>query len=165
VELIVDPGGTARWGERAMRCAVGRAGIATVKHEGDGTTPTGVFPVREVLFRADRIAIVTALPNTRLAATDGWCDDPADADYNRKVTLPHRARCERLWRNDGLYDLIAVLGYNDAPVVPGKGSAIFLHIARADFSPTEGCITLAREDLLSVLSEARPGDAVRVIAP
>lgn len=147
-----------------MRCAIGRAGIVRAKREGDGATPAGEFPIREVLFRADRVSIATAVRSTPIARNDGWCDDPADADYNTKVALPHRAHCESLWREDGVYDLIAVLGYNDAPVVLGAGSAIFLHVAHTDFSPTEGCVALAREDLLAVLNKAQPGDTVRVVA-
>jgi len=163
VELIVAGDGTARWGGRILRCALGRAGISNDKREGDGATPAGIWPIREVLFRADRVALATGLPHAPLKPDDGWCDDPADADYNRRVTLPHRARCESLWRDDGIYDAIAVLGYNEAPVVPGAGSAIFLHVARDDFSPTQGCVALAREDLVAVLREAKTGDAVRVI--
>ena len=162
MELVVQADGTARWNGRPLRCALGRTGIAADKREGDGATPVGVFPMRRALYRADRVTLHTALPAAALAPQDGWCDDPADADYNRQVTLPHRARCESLWRDDRLYDLIAVLGHNDAPVVPGLGSAIFLHIARDDFSPTQGCVALAHDDLLALLREAKPGDAVRV---
>jgi L,D-peptidoglycan transpeptidase YkuD (ErfK/YbiS/YcfS/YnhG family) len=164
MELIVAADGTARWGGRTLRCALGRAGISSGKREGDGATPVGIWPIREVLFRADRVTLATALPHAPLKRDDGWCDDPTDPDYNKKVTLPHRARCESLWRDDGVYDLITVLGYNDAPVAPGAGSAIFLHVARDDFSPTQGCVALARDDLLAVLREAKPGDAVRVSA-
>jgi len=164
MELIVEATGTAAWGDRRMRCALGRGGIVRDKTEGDGATPAGLWPMRAVLFRPDR----EAAPKTRLAVSaiapgDGWCNDPADADYNRRVALPHPARCERLWRDDALYDLIAVLGYNDAPVRKGAGSAIFLHLARPGYAATLGCVALAREDLLFVLAAARPGDSVRAI--
>ena len=164
MELIVEADGTARWNGRTMRCALGRAGRAIDKREGDGATPIGVFPIRRVLYRADRVSLATGLPAAALEPNDGWCDDPADADYNTQVALPHRARSESLWRDDHVYDLIVVLGHNDAPIVPGAGSAIFLHIAREGFSPTQGCVALARDDLLAVLREAKPGDAVRVLA-
>ena len=95
-----------------------------------------------------------------IAIADGWCDDPGDAAYNRPVALPYKARAERLWREDGLYDLVVLLGYNDDPVVPGKGSAIFLHIARDDYGPTEGCVALSRADLLEVLKTADAGSRV-----
>lgn len=148
-----------------MRCAVGRSGVARAKREGDGATPLGRWAMRRLLFRADR----AAMPATSLAArpirpADGWCDDPADPAYNRMVALPHPGRTERLWREDGLYDLVVPLGYNDDPVVPGAGSAIFLHLARPDYAPTQGCIALARADLLAVLAAADAGSCVVVHA-
>jgi L,D-peptidoglycan transpeptidase YkuD (ErfK/YbiS/YcfS/YnhG family) len=92
------------------------------------------------------------VPKEPLAPEDGWCDDPTHADYNRQVRLPHPARHEELWRADALYDVIGVLGWNDAPVQRGRGSAIFLHLARPDFAPTEGCVALAQSDLLRLLA-------------
>jgi L,D-peptidoglycan transpeptidase YkuD (ErfK/YbiS/YcfS/YnhG family) len=141
---------------------------AADKREGDGATPAARMPLRRVLYRADRgAAPATALPLDPIGRDDGWCDDPDDTAYNRPVRLPCTAHYERLWRDDAVYDLVAVLGWNDAPVVTGCGSAIFLHLARdgADggFAPTAGCVALARDDLLTVLREARPGDAVRVM--
>jgi L,D-peptidoglycan transpeptidase YkuD (ErfK/YbiS/YcfS/YnhG family) len=92
------------------------------------------------------------VPVELLAPDDGWCDDPTHRDYNRMVRLPHTGRHERLWRDDGIYDLIAVLGWNDAPVERGRGSAIFLHVARPDLSPTEGCIALPGPVMRAVLA-------------
>jgi len=159
MDMIVSAGGAADWGGRAFRCALGRTGIRADKREGDGVTPAGCFGLRRVLYRADRLARPpTALPVAALTPQDGWCDDPADPLYNRPVRLPYAARHERLWRADGLYDLIVVLGHNDDPVVPWRGSAVFLHVAAPDYRPTEGCVALARDDLLAVLAEARPGD-------
>ena len=164
-ELVVHPSGEARWGRRRLRCALGRAGIVLDKREGDGGTPAGTWPMREVLFRADRLGeIVTALPARELEPADGWCDDPADANYNRPVRLPYPAHCEELWLADRIYDVIVPLGYNDDPVVKGRGSAIFLHVARPDFSPTAGCVALALPDLLALLREAPPEAAVRILA-
>jgi L,D-peptidoglycan transpeptidase YkuD (ErfK/YbiS/YcfS/YnhG family) len=163
--LVLVAGGTAWWGARPMRCALGRAGIVDEKREGDGGSPAGLWPMREVLFRGDRLGTVTtALPARPIEPEDGWCDDPADPCYNRKVRLPYPGRCERLWRADRLYDIVVPLGYNDDPVVPGAGSAIFLHVARRHFPPTEGCVALALGDLLAVLAAAQPGAAVRIIA-
>jgi L,D-peptidoglycan transpeptidase YkuD (ErfK/YbiS/YcfS/YnhG family) len=93
---------------------------------------------------------------------DGWCDDPADPAYNRHVRLPYPASAERLWRDDGIYDIVVVLGHNDDPPVAGLGSAIFLHIARPDYPPTQGCVAVAREDLEALLAAAEPGDAVEI---
>jgi L,D-peptidoglycan transpeptidase YkuD (ErfK/YbiS/YcfS/YnhG family) len=161
--------GWVRLGGRLAPCALGRGGVvdAGAKREGDGATPAGVWPLRRVLWRADRrSAPSTALPLTAIAPHDGWCDAPGDGAYNRPVRRPHGASAEAMWREDGLYDLLAVLGHNDAPPVPGAGSAIFLHLAKSDFSPTEGCVALGSEDLSELLARATPGDALAVrLAP
>lgn len=145
-----------------MRCAVGRGGIGANKREGDGITPVGKWRMRALLFRPDRLprAPLTGLPLRGLRPEDGWCDDPGDPLYNRPVKLPFRAHAENLWRDDVVYDLIVALGYNDDPPVPGRGSAIFLHVARPDFSPTEGCFALAHDDLLAVAAGANTGSWV-----
>jgi L,D-peptidoglycan transpeptidase YkuD (ErfK/YbiS/YcfS/YnhG family) len=164
VELVVRARGEAWWAARRLRCALGRGGVVADKREGDGASPAGRWPMRGVLFRRDRLgAFATALPARALERTDGWCDDPADPCYNRNVRLPHRARCESLWRADRLYDIVVPLGYNDDPVVPGAGSAIFLHVARPDFAATAGCVALALADLLAVLGTAPPGAQVRIV--
>ena len=151
--------GVLRIGGVAYPCALGRGGIRLDKKEGDGATPIGCFPLRRVLYRADKIAPPeTALPLLVIHRTDGWCDDPKDAFYNRRVRLPHAGHCETLWREDGLYDVVVVLGHNDDPVIPGRGSAIFLHVAKPDLAPTEGCVALKFPDLLEALKAMRPGD-------
>ena len=133
------------------------------KREGDGATPIGRFAMRQVLYRADRGPRPrTTLPSRAIRTFDGWCEDPNDPNYNRLIRLSPRYQGDRLTREDHLYDLIVVLGYNDDPVVPGLGSAIFLHVARPDFSPTEGCVALARSELERFLMQARPGDSVIV---
>ena len=163
MDLTVSASGDARWGNLRVRCALGRGGLSREKREGDGTTPVGAWPMRRLLYRADRVACPdTRMPVSEIGAADGWCDDPGDPVYNRPVALPYAGRHERLWRKDGLYDLLVVLGYNDDPVVPGRGSAIFLHVARPDYGPTEGCVALARADLERILAEARAGDRVIV---
>jgi L,D-peptidoglycan transpeptidase YkuD (ErfK/YbiS/YcfS/YnhG family) len=165
MDLVVSAAGIGLWGERRLRCALGRGGIGTEKHEGDGATPAGAFLMREVYYRPDRLTpFRTKLPLQPLDPADGWCDAPLDAAYNRPVTLPYGASAETLWREDGLYDLIVPLGYNDDPVVPGHGSAIFLHIARGDYAPTEGCVALSRDDLLAILAEAGPESRVVIAA-
>lgn len=134
-------------------CVVGARGITAHKQEGDQATPAGLLPLRRILFRADRVSPPprAACPREPIAPDDGWCDAPGDPAYNRRVTLPYGSRAERLWREEGLYDLVGVLGWNDQPVVSGRGSAIFLHVAPPGDAPTEGCIGLARADLLRVL--------------
>ncbi len=165
MDLLVYSPDTALWGGRRMRCALGRAGISVRKREGDGATPAGAWPMRRLLYRPDRLARpATGLPTAPISLRDGWCDDPNDSSYNRPVTLPYAARAETLWREDNVYDLIVPLGYNDDPVVPGLGSAIFLHLAKADFAPTEGCVALSSADLFAVLSSADAGSRVIVHA-
>ena len=147
------------WGLGRKRAAIGPVGIAVKEGEGDGITPRGIFPVREIFYRADRVAAPrTNLPLRRIEKDDGWCDAPNDPSYNRLVKLPYPASAENMWRDDHLYDLVAVLGYNDDPVVPGKGSAIFLHLARDDYSATQGCVAMAYDDLRAAIEQLRPGD-------
>ncbi len=165
MDIQVFADGWVEWpgtdGTVRARCALGRGGVAPTKREGDGVTPVGCFPVRSVLYRPDRgPPPATALAVASLTPASGWCDDPAHGDYNRAVTLPHPARCETLWRDDALYDVILVLGYNDDPPVAGLGSAIFVHRARDAYAPTEGCVALAPPDLAAMLAALRPGDRV-----
>ncbi len=143
-----------RMGGLALPAVLGAAGTRADKAEGDGATPTGLLRLRRVLYRADRgPAPACAVAREALAPDDGWCDDPTHPDYNTQVRLPHPARHERLWRGDGLYDLLGVLGWNDDPVVRDRGSAIFLHVAHPDGRPTEGCVALAPDALRLVLAE------------
>lgn len=166
MEIVVKKdahGATLDWGAGTKRCAIGRGGIGVKGGEGDGMTPIGTFPVRRVLYRPDRISPPqTSLPISAIAEDDGWCDAPDDANYNRPVKLPYAASHERMWREDHLYDVVVILGYNDDPVIAGKGSAIFLHVARPDYGPTEGCVALALPDLLQVLEKLSPGDTIRI---
>ena len=164
MNLIVTPaqdGARLDWGAGPKRAAIGPAGIAIKGGEGDGITPRGSFPVREIFYRADRIAAPrTDLPLRKIEPDDGWCDAPNDPNYNRLVKLPYPASAETMWRGDNLYDLVAVLGYNDDPVVSGKGSAIFLHLAKPDYSATQGCVALAYDDLVNAIEQLQPGDQV-----
>lgn len=159
--------GRFQGGGLSCRCALGRSGVigAKDKREGDGASPVGMWPIRRVLYRPDRgPAPKTALPVQSIAPDDGWCDAPGDAAYNQPVKRPYAASHEALWREDGVYDVIVVLGYNDDPVIPGKGSAIFLHLARQNYEPTEGCVALASEDMARFLVAARVGDTVEIVA-
>jgi len=171
-DLIVTadgPGATkgwAQWGEQRFRCALGRSGIRADKREGDGATPVGRFPLRKVLFRPDRAkTVIGNLAWAPIAPHHGWCDAPDDIAYNRAVHLPYPASHERLWRDDHLYDLVLVIGHNDDPVVPGLGSAVFVHLAHDDYRPTEGCVAFARDDLETILAALAPDDHIVILAP
>lgn len=151
-------------GPLRLPCALGRGGRRAIKREGDGATPIGVWPLREVRYRADQvIRPATPLPLRPLRVNDGWCDAPADRNYNRAVRHPYAASAERMWRPDRIYDLVLVLGYNDMPRRRGRGSAIFLHLAREKYTPTEGCIALSLRDTQQLLARVRP--ASRLIVP
>lgn len=154
----VSPEGLFRFQGQTWRCALGQGGVRPDKSEGDGATPTGPLRLLRVLYRADRVARpVSAVPVEPIGPEDGWCDAPTHRDYNRPVPLPHDASHERLWREDGVYDVIGVLDWNMAPVVPHRGSAIFLHVARPHFAPTEGCVALELPVLRDVLARGLKG--------
>ncbi|MDQ5957929.1 MAG: hypothetical protein QG665_268 [Patescibacteria group bacterium] len=134
---------------------VGQNGLSTNRAEGDMSTPAGCFSLKEVYYRADRLSIPkTGLPTRAIEQNMGWCTMSTCADYNTRVLLPHDGDHENLWRDDHIYDLLVVLDYNNNPVVPGRGSAIFLHLARPDFLPTAGCVAFLYDDLVQILAEA-----------
>jgi L,D-peptidoglycan transpeptidase YkuD (ErfK/YbiS/YcfS/YnhG family) len=153
MRATVTPAGSLMIGTKTFRVALGHGGISSDKREGDGATPAALLPLREVLYRPDRLSAPECAVRTRpLTPSDGWCDDARHPAYNRPVRHPFEASAEALWRDDAVYDIIGILGWNDDPVQPGRGSAIFLHPARANYAPTEGCIALSLDDLRRVLS-------------
>ena len=155
--------GWLEYGHFRWPCALGRFGSRAIKREGDGATPGGIFEVRRVYYRPDRQRrFASALPSIPLRADMGWCDDPADGNYNRPVPWPYAASAEKLWRPDHLYDLIVVLSHNEQPRVRGGGSAIFMHVARPGYLPTQGCIALRPEHLRRLLMTVRRGVKVRI---
>lgn len=138
---------------KCYRCATGKGGFSSQKREGDGCTPLGTFALRECWYRADRVPRpITALPLRVIGKVDGWSDDPTSPEYNTHVTLPYQPSHEKLWRDDHVYDIIVPIGYNDDPIMVGRGSAIFMHLAHDDYKPTEGCVALLASDLLEILS-------------
>jgi L,D-peptidoglycan transpeptidase YkuD (ErfK/YbiS/YcfS/YnhG family) len=146
-------------------CALGKNGlIADVDGvEGDGKTPIGTYPLRRVFYRPDREETPhTALPTSPLSPNLGWCDAPTSPHYNKLVRLPFGESHEALWRDDSLYDLILVIGHNDAPVVPGRGSCIFIHVARDGFAPTLGCVALEVGALRRLLRQFKSADSIRI---
>jgi len=166
VRLVVDgKAGLLHVAHRAIPCSIGKGGLiaAADKREGDGATPIGAWPLRGILLRPDRVTSPSGLqlPWRWIRPDDGWSDATADPVYNRPVRHPHGFSAERLWREDGLYDVIVVLGHNDAPVVPGAGSAIFWHCWR-EGAATEGCVAIARQELLALLPALRTDDLLRI---
>jgi L,D-peptidoglycan transpeptidase YkuD (ErfK/YbiS/YcfS/YnhG family) len=158
--------GRMSWDGFQTRCVLGKGGVrpASDKREGDGASPLGAWPIRRALWRADRgPRPETDVPIEPILPDDGWCDAPDHPAYNTPVVHPFEASAERMWREDGLYDIVVVLGHNDDPVVPGAGSAIFLHCASPDWRPTEGCVAIAEGDLRALLAVAQVGDLVAIV--
>jgi len=119
--------------------------------------PLGHFPIRSIYYRPDRLKMVgSSLPTHEITPTMGWCDDPSSKFYNMLVTLPFEPSHEVLWRQDSLYDVLLVIGHNDTPVIPGHGSAVFIHCARENYAPTEGCIAFKKDDLLEIIQHLNP---------
>jgi L,D-peptidoglycan transpeptidase YkuD (ErfK/YbiS/YcfS/YnhG family) len=172
IEVTGAPGsisGTLKFASQTYPCMLGRSGILAPKFEGDGGTPGGLFPLREIRYRPDKMAAPkSGLPVYLATPTDGWCDDPADLAYNHLVHMYHQTDAEVMWRDDEAYDVLAVIGYNDNPTVPGAGSAIFLHVRRPDgkggFKATAGCVAIDKDALLAVLAACTPGTMIRIKA-
>ncbi len=146
-----------------MRCAIGKAGFSDDKREGDNKTPLGAYPLRCCYYRPDRVERPqTGLEVIAITPEMGWCDAPHHPDYNKPVKLPFNPSHEKLWRDDNAYDIIIPMGYNDVSPVSGKGSAIFFHLAQPDFRGTEGCIAIAKEEMLKLLPHLHPQTMVRI---
>lgn len=161
IQVHKQPGtrtrGILKAGHTTIPVALGRGGILTNKREGDGGTPRGSFRLKRLWWRRDRIARPrTALPVRAIRPTDAWSEDPADRRYNRPVHRQPGEPGDRLMRADDLYDLIIEIDHNDRPRVAGRGSAVFIHIARDGFKPTAGCVALRRNDLLRLLEQVGP---------
>jgi L,D-peptidoglycan transpeptidase YkuD (ErfK/YbiS/YcfS/YnhG family) len=157
--------GWATLGAKRWRCTVGEGGIREDKVEGDAATPAGEYPLRRVYFRNDRLVLPKVrLPARPISEHDGWCDDPRSPTYNRLVHVPNDWSAEKMWREDGLYDLVVVVGYNDDPPEGEWGSAIFLHVAREDYAPTKGCVAFSQTDLMELVALIGPATKLRILA-
>ena len=148
-------------GHLRLPVALGSAGIRANKREGDGATPRGSFRLVRLWWRRDRATRPrTRLPVRRIGESDAWCENPGDRRYNRPIQLAANAAGDRLWRNDHLYDLLIELDHNARPRVAGRGSAVFLHLARPGFRPTAGCVALAPESFRRLLVRLGPGTRI-----
>ena len=137
--------------EEKLQCAIGLNGLTENKREGDLSTPVGTFRFDRIYYRADRLGNLKFLINSSIInKNDGWCDDQKSDLYNQHIQFPFQGSAEHLYRDDHIYDIICVLNYNTSPVIPGRGSAIFLHVAKPDFLGTEGCIAIEKEALIEI---------------
>jgi L,D-peptidoglycan transpeptidase YkuD (ErfK/YbiS/YcfS/YnhG family) len=149
-------------GGQTIPVALGRGGIKANKREGDGGTPRGTFRPRQVWWRGDRHCRPrTLLPVRAIRPEDAWCEDPQSRHYNQPVRLDRDHGGDRLTRDDRLYDFIIEIDHNHSPRIAGRGSAVFLHLAREDFSPTAGCVSMTKSAMLHLL--ARLGPQTRIV--
>jgi L,D-peptidoglycan transpeptidase YkuD (ErfK/YbiS/YcfS/YnhG family) len=155
--------GWLRAGARAWPVALGRGGILANKREGDGATPRGIFRPVRLWWRADRQPRpVTALPVRRITPLDAWCEEPLDRRYNRPIAVPPDEAGDRLLRQDHLYDFIVEIDHNTRPRIAGRGSAVFLHLARPGLAPTAGCVAMPQEKLRQLLKNLGPGTRIDI---
>lgn len=144
-------------GQLTIPVALGRGGILANKREGDGGTPRGSFRPRQLWWRGDRHSRPqTFLPARAITGEDGWCEDPKDRHYNQPIRLGREQGGDRLKRADHLYDFIIEIDHNTRPRIAGRGSAVFLHLARDNFGPTAGCVSMTRGAMLQVLRRMGP---------
>jgi L,D-peptidoglycan transpeptidase YkuD (ErfK/YbiS/YcfS/YnhG family) len=161
--IIVKKTGYLNYKDFKFRCALGKNGIRKKIKEGDDITPKGIYKIKTVYFRQDRIKkISTSINSKKIKKNMGWCDDPKSDNYNQLINLPNKYNSEKLYRNDNIYDLIVVLDYNMNPTIKNKGSAIFIHIAKKNYTPTKGCIALSKIDLLKILNKINKKTKVKI---
>ena len=161
--IIVKKTGYLKYKKFKFRCALGKSGINNKIKEGDNVTPRGTYKAIKLFYRSDRISkIRTVLKKIKIKKNMGWCDDPDSKFYNKQINLPTLFSHEKLYRKDNIYDLIVVLNYNFKPVVKNKGSAIFIHITNK-YKPTQGCIALAKDNLIKLLSLIKKNTKIKII--
>ena len=135
-----------------IKCVIGKNGTTKNKQEGDLKTPKGIFKLKKIFYRKDRIKYIkTLLKKKYIKKNIGWCDDPASKYYNREIKFPFKSSAEKFWRKDNIYDVIIVLNFNSNPIIKNKGSAIFLHICKKNYAPTKGCIAIKKKDMITLL--------------
>ena len=161
--IIVKKSGYLKYKKLKFRCALGKAGIKKKIMEGDNITPKGIFKIIKIYYRPDKIKeIKTLTKKIKIKKNMGWCDDIKSRFYNQQIKLPAKCSHEKLYRNDNLYDLIAVLNYNIDPIIKNKGSAIFLHIAKNSYQETKGCIALKKKHLIEIISKIKKNTRIKI---
>tara|TARA_B100001057_G_C22731359_1_gene903930 strand:- start:338 stop:838 length:501 start_codon:yes stop_codon:yes gene_type:complete len=145
------------------KCSIGKRGIGYKRKEGDLITPKGKYKIKYILYRKDRVKkIQSKIKSIIIKKNMGWCDDPASKQYNKLIKLPSKFKCEKLYKRQNIYDIILVLNYNMNPVVKGKGSAIFIHVAKKNYKKTEGCIALKKTDLVKIIKGLKRNTSVKI---
>jgi len=154
--IIINKSGVLRFKNLKFKCALGKSGIGKKRTEGDNITPKGSYKLLELFYRSDRIRnFKTILKKRKINKKMGWCDDVNNKNYNKLIKLPCNFSHEKLYRRDKIYDLVVPINYNTNKIARGKGSAIFLHVAKKNYSPTKGCIALKKKDLILLLKKIK----------
>ena len=152
MKIIVNKPGVLKFSKHIFKCLLGKKGTTSKKKEGDYKTPEGIFPLRYVMYRPDKIKKPkTKLPIFIIKKNHVWCDDPKNFFYNKIIETKKLNLGESLWRKDILYDILVVIGYNDNPIISGKGSAIFLHLSKKNTCSTRGCIAIKKKNMITLL--------------
>ena len=147
-----------------LKCSIGKRGIGQKRKEGDYITPKGLFRIKYILYRKDRIKnLKSAIKKLVISKKMAWCDDPKSKHYNKIVKLPTKFGFERLFRKDNIYDIILVLNYNMNPIKKNKGSAIFIHVAKKKYNATKGCVAIKKIELFKILNDIKKNTKVKII--
>jgi L,D-peptidoglycan transpeptidase YkuD (ErfK/YbiS/YcfS/YnhG family) len=161
--IIVKKSGYLKYKNFKFRCALGKGGIKQKEKEGDFITPKGKFKLINIYYRSDRVKkINSTLKKIKIKKNMGWCDDVNSKYYNKQIKINDKISHEKLYRKDSLYDILVVLNYNLNPIIRGKGSAIFLHVAKKKYSKTQGCIALKRNELLNLVSKIKKNTQIKI---
>jgi L,D-peptidoglycan transpeptidase YkuD (ErfK/YbiS/YcfS/YnhG family) len=161
--IIVKKSGYLKYKKLKFSCALGKGGVKKKTKEGDNITPKGIFKIIKIYYRPDKIKkFKTLIKKIKIKKNMGWCDDPTSHFYNKQIKLPANVGHEKLYRNDNLYDLIAVLNYNTAPIIKNKGSAIFIHIAKKNLNKTKGCVAIKKKNLIYLLSKIKKNTLIKI---
>ena len=161
--IIVKKSGYLKYKKFKFRCALGKGGIKQKEREGDFITPKGKFKLIKIYYRSDRVKKINSkLKTIKIKKNMGWCDDVSSNYYNKQIKINKKIGHEKLHREDNVYDIIVVLNYNLNPIIKGKGSAIFLHVAKKNYNKTQGCIALKKNELLSLISKIKKNTQIRI---
>lgn len=147
-----------------VKCSIGKRGINIKKKEGDSITPRGTFKIKQILYRKDRVKKLKSKLNKKVIDKKmGWCDDSRSNKYNKLVKIPYEYNYEKLYKTNNTYDIILVLNYNMSPIRKHKGSAIFIHVAKKNYSNTKGCVAIKKNDMIKLVSQINKNTKVKII--
>jgi L,D-peptidoglycan transpeptidase YkuD (ErfK/YbiS/YcfS/YnhG family) len=162
--IIINKSGYLKFNKQKFKCALGKGGVGKKRAEGDNITPKGNYKIIDIYYRKDRIKKITSkIKLLKINKNMGWCDDPTSKKYNQLILLPTKWGHEKLYRKDNIYDLVIVLNYNMNPVIKNKGSAIFIHITKKNYTATRGCIALKKKNLLKLIKIIDKNEKIKIM--